>query len=318
MFASPKRILARPYAVALFDVLGFKNLFARLGLKEITARYAALAGIVFEQDEKLATMKEMFPQIKEGPYWCADRKIAVMSTVHAAFASDTFLVWANHTWTALHEYPEEDLSRLAGDPSHDWLFKPIPCDAFLKVCNELMCRSLQVGLPLRGAMAVGDAILDRETNLLLGQPIIDASLLEHDQCFIGVGMCESFVKQQIPKRYCVQFSEQIKADSSASFSGSILDWPRHWRNTRSEAVERVVDSMNTDPAFSIYYENTLSSISVSTEQAEELEAGDACPVRSNYVQFSYDRGDDIAAFAVAVRGVVEKDDGVKPSPPEIK
>ena len=294
-------VIARPYAVGIFDVLGFKRKFEKLGLEEITSRYRALIDIVVKRDEHLAEMKTFFPDLKEGPYWCAGGEIVPMTKVYAAYASDTFLVWANYTWTDLHERTEDELEKLSKDSNHDWLFQPIPCDAFLETCSELMCRSLQVGLPLRGALAVGDAILDKERSIFLGQPIIDANLLEHGQKFIGVGMCSSFVSQTIPKRFALSFSQQMKKSSACKATGLILDWPRHWRNTRPFDLKKIVESMNTDNAFSDYYGSTLSSIDKSEKAAEDVESGKACPIRSNYEQFSYSREGNIAAYVRPVR-----------------
>ena len=294
-------VLARPYAVAIFDVLGFKNKFQKLGLKEITARYAALIDIVIKRDEHLAEMKTLFPFLKEGPYWCAGGEIGLITKVYAAYASDTFLVWANYTWTNLHEKKQDELKELSANPMHDWLFLPVPCDAFLETCNELMCRSLQVGLPLRGALAVGDAILDKERSIFLGQPIIDANIMERRQKFIGAGMCASFTNQTIPKRFAFSFGKQLKSSSDEGTSDLILDWPRHWRNTRAFDVRKIIQSMNTDAAFSDYYQTTLDSIDSSEKYAKEFEPGRACPIRSNYEQFSYSRNGDIAGYVTAVR-----------------
>ncbi|MBL6749224.1 MAG: hypothetical protein ISP90_01815 [Nevskia sp.] len=292
-------VVARPYVVGIFDVLGFKNTFEKLGLREITARYAMLIDIVVKKDEHLAEMKTYFPHMKEGPYWCAGGEIAVMTKVYAAYASDTFLIWANYTWNDLHEGEKSELERFAKDPNHDWLFRPVPCDAFLDTCNELMCRSLQVGLPLRGAVAVGDAILDKERNIFLGQPIIEANDLERDQRFIGAGMCSSFINQTIPKRFSVSFNRQLK-DSTKETSGLILDWPRHWRDTRSIDARKVIESMNTDAKFSEYYVNTLASIEQSEKYAKDYAPSNGCPIRNNYEQFSYSRQGNIAAQVMPV------------------
>lgn len=294
-------VLARPYAVGIFDVLGFKNKFAQLGLQEITARYAALIDIVVKRDEHQEEMRTFFPNMKEAPYWCAGGEILLMTKVYMAYASDTLLVWTNYTWTELHQRNDEELEGLSEDPTHDWLFLPVPCDPLLDICNELICRSLQAGLPLRGALAVGDAILDKERRIFLGEPIIEANLLEKGQKFIGAGMCNSFVDQTIPRRFTLSFNKQLKESTENCASGLILDWPRHWRNTRSVDVKEVIDSMNTDAKFSDYYENTLASINQSEAFARDFEPGQACPIRSNYEQFSYSRQGNIAARARAVR-----------------
>ena len=176
-------VIARPYAVAMFDILGFKQRFAGLGLKGIVSRYATLIDRIVQRNIRLQEQAHLFPGLKEGPYWCAEGEIVVLNQVHAAYGSDTFMVWANYTWTDLHRSDQEQLDKLASDSSHDWLFQPVPCDAFLDTCNELMCRSLQVGLPLRGALAVGDAVMDDGRRLFLGEPIIEADLLERGQKF---------------------------------------------------------------------------------------------------------------------------------------
>lgn len=298
-------VVARPYAVALFDVLGFKKKFEELGLMEITARYRALIDIVVKQNEHLMFLKSIMPNLQEGPYWCADEKMIVVTRVHAAYASDTFLVWANYTWTELYKRSKEELERLSEDPNHDWLFRPIPCDSFLETCNELICRSLQVGLPLRGALAVGDAIMDKERNIFLGQPIIDTNLLEREQKFIGAGMCSSFVGQTIPKHFSLPFSRQMKRPY-ADFSGTVLDWPRHWRNTRPFDVKPFIEAVNSDSSSSSYYENTFSLI----EESEKVPADadeDFRSVRKNYEQFSYSRGGNIAGYVMPVRRVTPEE-----------
>jgi hypothetical protein len=310
-------IVARPYAVGLFDVLGFKDKFEKLGLEQITARYAALIDIVMESDRHRAEIDRFFPDRKEGPYWCSEAKIVIDSRVYAVYASDTFLVWSNYTWSALHTEGEDELERLSQDPLHDWLFYPVPCDPFLDVCNELICRSLQVGLPLRGALAVGDGVFDKVRNIFLGQPIIDAHMLEVNQRFIGAGMCNSFTQQTIPLRYRLMFDKQLKSKLDKEDDGLILDWPRHWRNTRKFDVRPVIESMNTNGAFSDYYQNTLDSIELSEKHASDFELGDACPIRSNYEQFSYSRGGEIAAYARPVRRVSPEElEKMRPNTPD--
>lgn len=299
--SAKKPVIARPYAVGIFDVLGFKSKFAQLGLREVTARYAALIDIVVKRDEHLEEMRTFFPDFKEAPYWYAGGEIGIMTNVYMAYASDTFLVWTNYTWTELHQENDEELERLSKDPTHDWLFLPVPCDPFLDICNELICRSLQVGLPLRGALAVGDAILDKERRIFLGGPIIEANLLEHEQKFIGAGICNSFVDQTIPRRFTLSFNKQLKESAEIDASGLILDWPRHWRNTRSVDIKEVIGSMDTDDRFSDYYQNTLVSIDESEAFAKDFDPGQSCPIRSNYEQFSYSRQGNIAARVRAVR-----------------
>lgn len=299
---SENPVVARPYVVGLFDVLGFKSKFETLGLADITARYAALIDIVVKADERRAELSHFFPDQKEGPYWCRDGEIVIHIHVHAAYASDTFLVWSHYTWTDLHTKSDEELQVLSGDPRHDWLFHPVPCDAFLDTCNEFICRSLQVGLPVRGALAVGDAVLDKARNIFLGQPIIDAHALEVGQRFIGAGMCTSFMDQTIPERYRLAFNRQQKSSSTREASGFVLDWPRHWRQTRSWDVRPLINAMNKGDEFAEYYQHTLASVDASEQSTSGAISPGVCPIRSCYEPFSYAREGGIAAHAHAVRG----------------
>jgi len=295
--------IIRPYAVGIFDVLGFKNKFESLGFEKIIEMYAALIDIVVESDKHRADIDSLFPHKKEGPYWCSGGEIVIDNRIYAAYASDTFLIWSNYTWPALDTKERNELQQLSTDPLHDWLFHPVPCDRLLDVCNELICRSLQVGLPLRGALAVGDAVLDKVRNIFLGQPIIDAHILEVNQRFIGAGICESFTHQTIPPRYRLKFNKQSKERLEKESGEMILDWPRHWRNTRKFDVRKILKSMDVDGKFSEYYKNTLASVDLSEKYVDEFEPGDACPIRSNYEQFSYSRGGEIAAYVQPVRKV---------------
>jgi hypothetical protein len=291
----------RPYAIGLFDVLGFKSRFDRCGIRDVAARYASLADVVRQKNEELAQRLTYFPTLREGPYWCAGGEILAMTQVHAAYASDSFLVWAHHTWTDHLQRSDAELEELAKDPAHDWLFRPVPCDALLEACNELLCRSLEVDLPLRGALAVGDAILDRKRTTFLGAPIIEANAMEKRQAFIGAGMCASFAAQQIPARFQLPFCRQLKSSSLDGYSGSVLDWPLHWRRMRTSDLRKVISGMDTQAECSAYYENTLASVSVSDGRADQFEVSSRCPIRTNYEQFSYERNENIAAHAIAVR-----------------
>ena len=120
-------------------------------------------------------------------------------------------------------------------------------------------------------------------------------------------MCSSFVNQTIPKRFSLSFSQQLKESSANEASGLILDWPRHWRRTRPIDLKEVVRSMNTDEEFSDYYQNTLASIDQSETFAKDFEPGTACPIRSNYEQFSYSRQGNISGYVQAVRNVTPEE-----------
>ena len=52
--------------------------------------------------------------------------------------------------------------------------------------------ALRAEIPLKGAIAYGDIVVDEEQNLFCGQPIIDAYLLEEDLQYMGVVFHHTF------------------------------------------------------------------------------------------------------------------------------
>ena len=200
------------YVVGLFDVLGFEQTLARIGLAELRVRYGSLVDAVT---------------------WRRAQSAGSGLGTHGAYASDSILLWAN---------------------------RALPCDDFLDVCNDLICHGLEVGLPLRGAVSMGEAVLEAHRNIFLGRPLVDAARLEGGQKFIGAGVCKSFVEQAIPKRFLLRFEQHLKDSNSAQWGGFVLDWPRHWLRTRSADVEQVIRTMNIDAEHSPYYENTLDLV----------------------------------------------------------
>jgi len=207
------------YLVGLFDVLGFEQALARIGLAELRVRYGALMDAV---------------------NWRRAQSAGSDLRTHGAYASDSILLWAN---------------------------RALPCDDFLDACNDLICHGLEVGLPLRGAVSMGEAVLEAHRNIFLGRPLVDAARLEGGQKFIGASVCKSFVEQAIPKRFLLRFDRHLKSRGTEEWGGFVLDWPRHWLRTRSVDVEEVIRTMNIDAEHAPYYENTLDLVAHSRHSA---------------------------------------------------
>ncbi|MBK8163387.1 MAG: hypothetical protein IPK65_09645 [Gammaproteobacteria bacterium] len=187
------------FLVGLFDVLGFEQKLRAIGLAEMRARYEALIGAVnYRKQQAQRVFGEM--KFQEAPYWTADGDVFIFSETHGAYASDSILLWANRTWPEARSMDAGELDLLAQDPANGWAVRPVPCDNFLDVCNDLICHGLEVGLPLRGAVSMGDAVLDSGNSIFLGVPLVDAARLERGQRAIGAGVCKTFLDQTIPKR----------------------------------------------------------------------------------------------------------------------
>lgn len=63
---------------------------------------------------------------------------------------------------------------------------------FLSYIKTILRRALRKGVPLKGAVAYGDIVVDNDSNIFCGQPIIDAYLLEEDLQYLGVVLHHTF------------------------------------------------------------------------------------------------------------------------------
>ncbi len=286
------------YYVALFDILGFETRLASLGLEEMHARYESLIEAVHYREEQI---KRVFGDFgfQEAPYWSADGDVFLFTKTQGAYASDSILIWANRTWPDVRGMNHEELLSQQASPSDAWKYSPIPCDNFLDVCNDLMCRGLEIGLPLRGAIAVGDAVLDLQRHIFLGQPIVDAARLESGQGLIGASFSKSASNQTIPRRFSLPFDRHVKDRAREHWGGVMLDWPRHWRNTRKEDLEQTVRTLDTNPDFSSYYKNTLELIDYSLQFAGRFESLEETSIRSVYEPFHWSN----TALSIRARAV---------------
>ena len=144
------------FSLCFFDVLGFETRFSDLGLHGVLQKYVALIGLVNARNEH---MRRLFGEtgFSESAYWTSDHDAFIFSHLYGAYASDSLLVWT-HTDFPAARYPTAlDLTpaerqRHASGPGDGWQYHPIPCDNLLDVCNEMICHSLKIGLPLRGAL----------------------------------------------------------------------------------------------------------------------------------------------------------------------
>lgn len=272
------------YFVGLFDILGFEERFKNSGLAKMLNYYEALIGGVERRNNQ---MNHIFGDLgfDEAPYWCANAEIAILSKTQGAYASDSILLWGNRTWPEARNKDIQDFKQQINKLDNGWQFHPIPCENFLNDCNELICSSLEVGLPLRGALSVGQAVLDKERNIYLGLPIIEAARLEKIQKFIGVSFCEAFMEQFIPKRFLLNFDKHLESNSQGGHF--VLDWPRHWRKTRSTNLDKVISGLNKDSRYKSYYKNTFDLIAHSNKFSEQFESHMDTSIRVLYQEFSF-------------------------------
>jgi len=139
-------------------------------------------------------------------------------------------------------------------------------------------------MPLRGALSVGEAILNLNDRIFLGSPLVETARLEKNQKFIGAGLCKSFDDPLIPRRFLLDWGEHLKPKGRELSSGAVLDWPRHWRETRGGSARLYIETLKNQD-YPVYYENTLRLIDISDEAAPSKETDYESSLRKDYPQF---------------------------------
>jgi hypothetical protein len=201
------------YLLAYLDVLGYEALMRRRGLDEIYALYIRLL------DTGLAPHSEARPWAKALSAVRGELVPALMwLPIHTAYFSDSLLLWVHY------------------HPGH--------VQEFFERCARVFCEALDLGLPVRGAVTVGRAVLDKGRNIYLGEPLVEAARLEAKLDWIGLALGSSFrsetLRIPVPPDTVSPFTPPLKTGGGDLCSDLVLDWPRVWRESfSSSAVDRL-------------------------------------------------------------------------------
>lgn len=221
----------RDFIICLLDVLGFENLFSKLGLEEIERRYKELIDVADIHNFELALMERDGVPVMGNP------------GIKSSYFSDTILFWC----------PYDDLRM-------DVLFDSL---------TEVMCKSIEIGLPLRGAVSVGQVVIDKEKDVYLGQPFISAARAETSQKWIGITLSKTF---DLPKYNggfkadkILEYKKHIKPEKLDKVIPLVLDYPRKWRKNRDKSLIDAINALDTDKAFTEYYSNTIEFVNYSAD-----------------------------------------------------
>lgn len=216
--------------VALFDVLGFGNRFAHLTLDEVYADY--------KQILRIATSKvshTFFDARQTGdgtmtPFFG-------FVDIHHDYFSDTILLWNR--------------------------FHPNTFKYFLHGCCALMCEALKARIPLRGAIGLGPAIMNKDAREYLGKPLVEADRAEKAQHWIGVSFAPSFDSRQdvpFPADLVRPYTKHRKTGKADQVLGLALDWPRTWRNEFAGSAVPALESLPKDSPVPNYYTTAIEFV----------------------------------------------------------
>ncbi len=197
------------YLVAFLDVLGFEALLNELGLDELARRYDELLDAALLPQSEARPWSVGFALVQGEPV-----PGLMCLPIQTAYFSDSLLLWASY------------------HPSH------VP--EFLDRCARVFCQALALGIPIRGAVSIGTAILDKSRGIYLGVPLIEAVRLESKSNWIGVSLGASWksetMRTPVPPDRVFLYQPPSKDGALPLFSDLVLDWPRVWRESRKDSA----------------------------------------------------------------------------------
>lgn len=216
------------FMFAMFDVLGFSRWLDSVGLQAVLDAYHLLIERVVVRPNEKGGLSAV--QTRDGSIF------AVTGPPGYAYFSDTIILW----------HP---------------LVPPF-VDDFVTRCSSLICEALAMDIPLRGAITLGDAVLDRDSDFFLGAPIVEAAGVEKAQNWLGLtfgqtAMWSQFLAQ-IHGTAIIEYPPPVKEHLKASVSPIVVDWPRRWRDKHGECPSIKLRQLNRNPAYASYWENTIA------------------------------------------------------------
>ena len=219
--------------LCLFDILGFSNLIATEQLESVIDLYSYFIARLQKVNGVQASLKN--PE---------DDLLWDTIEINKCFFSDTVLFWISED-----DFSEDNINM------------------FFHACTAFFHAAIERKIPLRGTIAMGEAIMDKDRGVFLGSPLVEAAKGESAINCIGLCLCNSM----LPLLYywttypmiVFPFKTGIKPGGERILLPFFVNWLANEELFDEEAREQLVshiDEMNKDERYSNYYENTESYI----------------------------------------------------------
>lgn len=242
-FMEKSKVEEKNIALAFFDILGTSEKIRCGQYDEVYDFYSYMVDLCSTEQIPIS-FSDLPGHFNRG----AD--IVLNFPMKHAFFSDTFIVWV--------EYEQLFGMSLRG---------------FYEKCMDIFIEAIKRGIPLRGAVSRGTAIMNEEKKLYLGQPIVEAARAEAAQNWLGIALTRSCQEASVSEAWLLlPYTEHIKESYTKKgkdtvFTNCVLDWPKYWRDTQDGDVIPIIQEMNSNMAFSSYYDNAIKFINYSKENA---------------------------------------------------
>ncbi len=229
-----------PLIIGFFDVLGFSQKLREIGLDKIFQ--------IYEQLIQKAVLKDSWRclgRAKVGPRRYSP--IIFNLPVRYSYFSDTILLWV---------------------PLVQYFVAP-----FTARCAHLICEALEVGIPLRGSITIGEALMHKKTSTYIGEPLVEAEALEKAQVWLGVSFGQSatwpeFQEELDPKLIIQYYMTHFKPGNEKLISNLVLDWPRQWRAKFNGSAIDKINELNKFKDYEHYYLNAIDFVRYSESNAD--------------------------------------------------
>ena len=268
------------YSIALFDILGFSNIVENNNMQVILDLYNKLLDLIKKQSSEsgknysFAGMAEPVPMTKDWKesIWVGDAN----GFINVCYASDTFIIYVNYLVNrnpfrlATKKYePHPLLWGESGQPEYPVFYaKHHIYLSFLHTCMDFFCQSIMAGIPLRGCISTGPAVMNPQKGIYVGSTLVEAAKGETAQNALGLAFGKSFNNSHpVYNDYFIPYRGHIKHGKYAKFlSPMVPDWARYWRETpeyKDYDLTSLINKMNKNEEFSSYYDNAIKFVEFS-------------------------------------------------------
>ena len=133
--------------------------------------------------------------------------------------------------------------------------KQVTLKKLIEILSEVIKFALSIGLPMKGAIAMGEISIDEEKKLTFGQPLIDAYLIEENIVLYGIvihNSIEEIIRKNTFQKYVIDAKIPLKNGSASHY---ILRW---WNNDLKDCQQLVNDiRLTVSDSPRRYIDNTL-------------------------------------------------------------
>lgn len=143
---------------------------------------------------------------------------------------------------------------------------------FLIAVEYLFASSMNKEIPLKAAIAYGKISVNKKQLIFVGQPIIDAYLLEENLKYYGIVCHNSFEKhlKTIDQNKTIEYTFRKKTNlKSGSITHLNIDWYNsYFGENKEKSIEELLEeiSLNVSGEPRIYVDNTLDMYKKENEE----------------------------------------------------